>query len=170
MNKLLPSPAVIVDEAFDGERGVYAARPFERGDRVLKGIVLKVLDANAQHASQVGLNRFVLHADPVRFVNHSCDPNCGIHLNAEGGHDIVAMRPIEPGAEITFDYAMRNYVIEHFPPVCRCGAAICRVRITGWRDLDPVRKAAYAGYVAPYLLEIDRENETSSDPAMGGVR
>ncbi|MEL6312210.1 MAG: SET domain-containing protein-lysine N-methyltransferase, partial [Pseudomonadota bacterium] len=142
MNKLLTSPAVIVDEAFNGENGVYAARPFGRGDRVIKGIVLQVLAANDRHASQVGLDRFVLHADPVRFVNHSCDPNCGIRLNAEGGHDIVAMRAILTGDEITFDYAMRNYVIEHFPPVCRCGAAMCRVRITGWRDLDPARKAA----------------------------
>ena len=49
-------------------------------------------------------------------VNHSCEPNCGIRLNASGAHDFVARQPITAGQEITFDYAMRNYRSSTSPP------------------------------------------------------
>ena len=64
---------------------------------------------------------------------------------------------ISTGEEITFDYAMRNYSIEHFPGGCLCGAGNCRGSVTGWKDLSTERKSDYEGLVAPYLLEIDRE-------------
>ena len=56
-----------------------------------------------------------------------------------------------------FDYAMRNYSIEHFPSGCLCGAGNCRGSVTGWKDVSAERKADYEGLLAPYLLEIDRE-------------
>jgi hypothetical protein len=94
-------------------------------------------------------------------VNHSCDPNCGIHLNSGGAHDLIARQPIEPDEEITFDYAMRNYMVEHFPAECRCGSRRCRHRISGWRDLPTQRKDDYRGYVAPYLIDIDNRRHTT---------
>jgi len=39
--------------------------------------------------------------------------------------------------------------------LCECGAKNCRRKITGWKDLPEDRKKAYAGFVAPYLLELD---------------
>ena len=78
-----------------------------------------------------------------------------VSVNDAGAFDLVARMPIAAGEEITFDYAMRNYTIEHFPAVCRCGASLCRRSVTGWKDLPEERKAAYRGFVAPYLLEID---------------
>ncbi|HWO83050.1 MAG TPA: SET domain-containing protein-lysine N-methyltransferase, partial [Solirubrobacterales bacterium] len=77
--------------------------------------------------------------------------------------DFIARAPISAGEEITFDYAMRNYSIEHFPGGCLCGAGNCRGSVTGWKDLPAERKADYEGSVAPYLLEIDRE--LSASPA-----
>jgi hypothetical protein len=50
---------------------------------------------------------------------------------------------------------MRNHTIDHFPIRCRCGARICRHRITGPNDLPGDRKLAYLGLVAPYFIEID---------------
>ena len=77
--------------------------------------------------------------------------------DAVEGFDFVALRPIAAGDEITFDYAMRNYVIEHFPDRCLCGAEHCRGTITGWKDLPAERKAAYGELVAPYLLAADAD-------------
>jgi SET domain len=48
-------------------------------------------------------------------VNHSCDPNCGVRLNDGQAFDFVARQPIAAGQELTFDYAMRNFTIDHFP-------------------------------------------------------
>src|SRR5262249_22973515 len=57
--------------------------------------------------------------------NHSCQPN-----TAYRGLDIVALRPIAKGEELTLDYA--SFLDEHMEPFnCRCGAPNCRGLITG---------------------------------------
>ncbi|MGH3884511.1 MAG: SET domain-containing protein-lysine N-methyltransferase [Pseudonocardiaceae bacterium] len=136
--------------------GVFATRPFEIDETVMVGVIDRELDRNDSHASQVSAELFVLHGGLVSKVNHSCEPNCGIRLNASGAHDFVARAPIAAGDEITFDYAMRNYSVDYFAARCRCGSRRCRGRITGWRDLPAQRKADYHGFVAPYLIEIDQ--------------
>ncbi len=50
------------------------------------------------------LGRFVLCGDDARFFNHSDDPNCHDHPDAEGGFTVAA-RDIAPGEELTSDYA-----------------------------------------------------------------
>jgi len=137
--------------------GVFATRSFEACETVIVGVIEKVLDGNYSHASQIGKNKYVLHAGLVSKVNHSCDPNCGIRLNETGAHNFVAIKDISDNEEITFDYAMRNYGVDHFPKKCICGSKKCRERITGWKDLPEKRKIEYKGFVAPYLLELDTE-------------
>ena len=143
--------------------GVFATRRFAVGETVVIGTIERRLDRNDAHATQVSATEWVLHGGLGPKVNHSCDPNCGVRLNEAGAFDLVARRPIAPDQEISFDYAMRNYTIEHFPARCRCGAAICRGSVTGWKDLPDERRAAYHGLVAPYLLEIDRETGSGTN-------
>jgi hypothetical protein len=137
--------------------GVRATRGFHTGETVMIGELEGDLPSNDSHATQVSRTRWVRHAGLNPLVNHSCSPNCGVEINAAGACDFVARRSIADGEEITFDYAMRNYSIDHFPGGCLCGADICRGAVTGWKDLPNERKADYAGQVAPYLLEIDLE-------------
>lgn len=136
--------------------GIFALRRFEAGETVLVGVLDADSVANHSHASQIGEHEFGFHRGLTSKFNHSCNPNCGIRINKSGAHDFVAMRPIAAHEETTFDYAMRNYRIEHFPDSCMCGNRQCRGSITGWQDLPPARKKAYAGFVAPYLIEMDR--------------
>ena len=138
--------------------GVFALRAFEPGETVMVGILETSGIKNHSHASQIGKNKFGFHSGLSSKLNHSCDPNCGIHLNASGGHNFVAMRDMAMDEEATYDYAMRNFTIEHFPDNCSCGKDICRHSITGWKDLPEARKNAYRGFAAPYLIEMDRDN------------
>ena len=140
--------------------GVFATQSFQVGETVMVGVIEAELDHNHSHASQLSEKRFVLHGGLIAKVNHSCEPNCGIHLNASGAHDFAARQPITAGQEITFDYAMRNYTVEHFAAHCQCGSPRCRDRITGWKDLPSERKADYRGFVAPYLTDIDNQDAT----------
>ncbi len=135
-------------------QGVFATRSFDAGEVVMVGRIKLHVAENHKHASQVGIDRFVIHAGLVPMVNHSCDPNCGIRLNDVAAHDYVARRAIAAGEEITFDYAMRNYRIEHFPDRCRCGCARCRGKITGWADLPYDLRDEYKDQCALYLLEL----------------
>ncbi|MGB3263680.1 MAG: SET domain-containing methyltransferase [Microcoleus sp.] len=140
----------------DGKgEGVFATRIFKPGETVMVGRIEKILDKNNSHASQIGQNKYALHAGLISKVNHSCAPNCGIRVNETGGHDFVAIKNIGDEEELTFDYAMRNYSVNYFPPKCMCGSKECRGRVTGWKDLSAVRKKDYEGFIAPYLLELD---------------
>lgn len=81
------------------------------------------------------------------YINHSCNPNCGILGDIKG----VAMREISPGEEITFDYAMLDN--DNYSFKCSCGSKNCRKIITGydWKIKDLQLK--YGKYFANYLLE-----------------
>lgn len=151
----MSSPIYEVRGAEDKGTGVYAMRLIPVNETIMIGVIKEELPSNNSHAAQIGLNRYVLFEGDIAMVNHSCQPNAGIALNAMGGHNYVAMRDIAAGEEICVDYAMRNYAVEHFPSACQCGADACRGRITGWRDLPQERRDAYAGFVAPYLLDVD---------------
>ena len=84
--------------------------------------------------------------EPPDFINHSCEPNAGL----DGQIAIVALHRIQPGEEVTIDYAMCDgSPYDEFE--CGCGSAICRGRVTGedWRN--PTLWERYAGHFSPYL-------------------
>lgn len=137
--------------------GVLATRPFAAGETVMVGFLIEASTRNDSHATQVGPARWARHGGLGPKVNHSCDPNCGVRLNDGQAFDFVARRSIGTGQELTFDYAMRNFTIDHFPGECLCGAGRCRGSVTGWKDLPAARKADYGDLVAPYLRTMDVE-------------
>ncbi len=84
--------------------------------------------------------------DPCDCFNHSCDPNAGLI----GQVGLVAMRDIEAGEEITFDYAMTDgSPYDEFD--CACDSPNCRGRVTGQDWMRPELQKKYAGYFSPYL-------------------
>ena len=139
--------------------GVFATRSFRAGETVLVGIIERWFNENHSHATQIDASTYVQLSGLAPKVNHSCDPNCGVRVNDRGAPDLVARRLIAAGEEITFDYAMRNYSIEHFPAECGCGSPLCRRFVTGWKDLSEEQRTSYTGMVAPYLLEMDNSEE-----------
>jgi hypothetical protein len=154
------SDDVVLRRAPDGTGdGVLAARAFAAGETVMVGFLVGPLSGNDSHATQVGPQSWARHGGLGPKVNHSCDPNCGVRLNAGGAFDFVARRPIAAGQELTFDYAMRNFTVDHFPAACLCGAAECRRSVTGWKDLPARRKAVYGDLVAPYLRRMDDDSD-----------
>lgn len=83
-----------------------------------------------------------------RFINKLIwgDPRAEIRF--------VATRDIEPGEEVTFDYATNEYDTAAQDP-CRCGAPDCRGRIHGYRDLSDEWRERYVlqGIIPSYLLD-----------------
>ncbi len=95
------------------------------------------------HLYQLGLNA----PDSADFVNHSCLPNLGFRSPIE----LVALRDIEAGDEVCFDYAMSESTpgIDEFD--CRCDSSSCRGRVTAedWKLTELQRR--YGGFFSPYL-------------------
>lgn len=67
---------------------------------------------------------------PGVFANHSCLPNAGIR------HDrrLVALRPIQAGEEIRYDYSTTMWE-NHWTMACRCGHDNCRRLIADFHTL-----------------------------------
>ena len=60
--------------------------------------------------------------DPMRFTNHSCQPNARLCIR-QGRVEFYALREIAPGEEITVDYGETHH---EGRLACRCGAPGCR--------------------------------------------
>jgi len=59
--------------------------------------------------------------DPLRFTNHSCQPNAVLRIR-QGRVEFYAMRDIAPGEEITVNYGETHH---EGKLRCRCGAPGC---------------------------------------------
>jgi len=88
--------------------------------------------------------------EPADYTNHSCDANAGFGGNP---NVLVAMRRIEPGEEIVFDYALCESRTEYGNFRCLCDSKRCRGQFTGsdWRL--PELQERYGNYFSPYLLK-----------------
>lgn len=88
-------------------------------------------------------------------VNHSCDPNAGLRFT-EDGVFLVAVRAIQPGEEIAWDYSttLRE---SNWHMICQCRAEGCRRVIGNFDSLDPDRQEWFRArnLVAPYLRRKD---------------
>ncbi|HVN45875.1 MAG TPA: SET domain-containing protein-lysine N-methyltransferase [Steroidobacteraceae bacterium] len=125
--------------------GVFAARRISKGTRIIEYLGERVSHAEAdrryEHKDANDAHTFLFIVDArtvidagvggneARFVNHSCDPNCESVIENRRVF-IEAVRRIEPGEELTYDYQIQREADD--PPdvdaifACRCGSERCR--------------------------------------------
>jgi hypothetical protein len=133
-------------------RGVYAARKIHKGTRIIEYLGDRIThaeaDARYEHKPQEDGHTFLFVVDDdicidagvggnaARFINHSCAPNCET-LIENSRVFIEALRDIEPGEELGYDYQLTWESTDDPDELalfaCRCGAPECRGTM-----LDPV--------------------------------
>ncbi|MFM7838035.1 MAG: SET domain-containing protein-lysine N-methyltransferase, partial [Chitinophagaceae bacterium] len=127
--------------------GIYALQPIQKGEVVFKGeqksqrlVTRSFVEKHWSEEQQQVFRRYAYPVsdevfllwdeDPSEWApeNHSCDPN-----TVYKGLDIVALRPIQAGEELTLDYAV--FLDEHMESFyCQCGSPKCRGLITGTKN------------------------------------
>jgi uncharacterized protein len=134
---------VIVKRSPVHGRGVFAAKPFRKGERIIEYTgrrirwsgVPKDLDDARIYFFSVGDGKWVIDpsvdGNEAKWINHSCDPNCFIR-ERKGRIFIDADRNIRRGEELSYDYHLetdddvpRTKEIEAEAP-CYCGSKNCR--------------------------------------------
>ncbi len=125
--------------------GVFATRCILKGTRIIEyaGERISHAEANtrydeeAMHSPHTVLftvdRKTVIDAgvsgNEARFINHSCEPNCEA-VKDKGRIYIEALRDIQPGDELTYDYHLEysgRYQREWRERyACRCGAPSCK--------------------------------------------
>lgn len=123
--------------------GVYATMPIPKENRIIEYVGERINKdeserrawAQMEHAESTGEAAVFIFTlskkwdidgnvpwNTARLLNHSCDPNCQTWI--EGRRIFVyALRDIEEGEELTFDYGFDIECYEDHP--CLCGAENC---------------------------------------------
>lgn len=128
--------------------GLFAAKAIKRGGYIATYRGRRITNEESDRREARGArymfaldNRWTIDGSPrwnlARYINHSCVPNARA-VGRNGGIVIVALRRIEPGEEITYDYG-KEYFDLFFKNRCRCQA--CRekksARTRAARSISP---------------------------------
>jgi SET domain-containing protein len=126
-------------------KGVFALKPIAEGSEIIEYIGERITWKEAlkrhPHDPSDPNHTFYFHIDDkqvidaasggnaARWINHACTPNCEAD-EEEGRVFIKALRDIEPGEELFYDYGL--VIDDRYTPKlkkqfeCRCGSADCR--------------------------------------------
>jgi SET domain-containing protein len=154
------SPPIAVRRSRVQGRGVFATARIAKGTRIIEYTGERISSAEADadaddddparrhHTFFFAVDDEVVidgsrDGSDARFVNHSCDPNCEIAIT-RGRIFVDALRDIEPGEELSYDYwyiTDEAYTLADLKRIypCRCGAAACRGTLA--RPPRPARRA-----------------------------
>ena len=89
----------------------------KRAKGVARIMIVELSDTRAIDASR--------STDPLRFTNHSCQPNAVLRIR-QGRVEFYAMRDVKPGEELTVNYGETHH---EGRLRCRCGAPGCVGRL-----------------------------------------
>lgn len=142
-------------------KAVFAAQAFGEGETLLRFAGRRVSRAPAAHGAddrfvQVGADEYLGPSGRVDdLINHSCAPNAGLRFDAGGGVFLVALRSIERGEEVSWDYST-TLKDSDWRMACDCRAPECRGVIGNFDTLPAERQHWFVeqGLVAPYLRPV----------------
>lgn len=145
MAKIATEPYVEVRQSPIHGFGVFALRKIRKGTRIIEYLGERISNEEADSRydddamEQTHTFLFTVDDDTVidatregndaRYINHSCEPNCE-SICERGRIFIHAIRTIQPGEELSYDYRLERGG-EYRPEwearyACRCGARHCR--------------------------------------------
>ena len=139
-------------------KGAFALRRIPKGTRIVEYLGERISHREADHryegkdANDAHTFLFIVDSRTVidagvdgndaRFLNHSCNPNCESVIESRRVF-IEAVRTIEPGEEMTYDYQIQRE--DDDPPgieevfACHCGFPQCRGTML-WPPDPPARR------------------------------
>ena len=132
------------------EMGTFAKCDFRKGEEVMQFYGDQILTERNKYSIQLEENKHLMPSENGgKFVNHSCNPNCGI----KNDKILIALRDIKANEEIRFDYAMTETAISQ-KIKCLCGEKECRGYITGFFELSPNYKIKYKACFSKYINQL----------------
>lgn len=173
---LHPLIRVFDDEVIEG-KGLVATGLIHAGEVVSKlepdqphVLIAEVLrwspeeqDALLHYGYQCSETEIVSEQGPEKYMNHSCDPNTWW----ADDKTMIARRDIQPGEELTYDYATTEITIP-FEMHCRCGTPICRKIIRHTDYLAPEWQERFGRYLPTHTrsaIERAKANKAGEERA-----
>lgn len=152
--------------------GVFTNKKISKGETIhflngelcsLEEVLRRVNEGKEEESDPLGIDEEkYLDLDEVsRTFNHSCNPNAYIR----GKNELVAMRDINEGEEITYDYSttmndneekITNAGRELWTCKCNCGSENCRGIIDQFKTLPKERQDFYVSnkFMPDFMLRV----------------
>jgi uncharacterized protein len=126
--------------------GVFATSLIKKGERIcfmngeeidLKEMLRRVDNDEEEGSDPLGIDdeKYIDMEELYRSINHSCSPNAFLR----GNNELVALKDIEEGEEIFYDYSttMNDNIPEDelWTMKCKCGNKNCRKKIDQFKRL-----------------------------------
>jgi hypothetical protein len=120
------------------------------GGNVVERAEFDLLDEDLRtHSIQMDDDLFLVSVPPYApadYINHACEPNCGII----GTSLVVTTRDVAGGDELCFDYAMSD-TNDYDEFLCACELPSCRRLVTGGDWKLPELQERYRGFFSSYI-------------------
>lgn len=85
------------------------------------------------------------------FINHSCDPNCFLHIVGKRAI-FYSMYQIKSGTELTIDYSVSSTdSMDKWKMNCNCGSFKCRKIISGFQYLSKELQEEYKNITPMFI-------------------
>lgn len=157
----MDNPKAVVHQTKKYGKAVFALKSIKKGEEIAS-FDGQICDNNfdgwtddlRNHAIQIGKNRWRDSFGIARYINHSCDPNCGI----KGLYKVVAMRDIEKGEELTWDYEMTEKNT-WWRMKCKCGSSLCRKVIGNYSRMPKKIREKYKGYISKWIVDSEKRKK-----------
>lgn len=142
ITNISPDYRIISDHSFaavrqnlvNNQKAFFAQRTYQPGDVVIEFSARQVLSEPNYLTVQVGIDKHILlYPEHLQYINHSCNPNVFFDTYAM---QIVALKPIEEGDEMTFFYPSTEWDMAQ-PFSCFCGSSNCLGEIKGAAHINP---------------------------------
>ena len=147
---------IIVKDAGDKGKGVFALRDFARGEFIFRrrhGQIVRnreiasLSEEDQRHLCELDWETSAVLLPPGCYLNHSCAPNA-----MRKGTYVYAWDDIRQGAEITVDYRLNAFTGERC--VCMCGSATCQGVFTlSFFALSEERQRLYLPYAPKFIRQ-----------------
>lgn len=143
---------VVIKKSEISGLGIYASSPIKKGELIgyikgeIKHKINKTKKDSQMYPDWVGFKKdfWVDPLPPFKYINHSCDANCGI----KGTKSVFALKNIRAGEELTFDYSTSEVDLNwELKETCNCKSRNCRKRITSIQTLRRNDIIKYMPYI-----------------------
>jgi uncharacterized protein len=98
----------------------------------------KKMGETESFALQIDNHLYIYLDEPVRFFNHSCEPNCGLRPDLK----LIALQDIPEGEELFFDYST-TMLERYWTMPCDCQKQTCRKIVQDFDFLPPETQQKY---------------------------
>ncbi len=137
-----------------------------------KGTVIGIFDGSREREKTrltlcIGDDIHILNSGKFTFMNHACEPNVGFSwpekcysaapISELIFPQIVALRDIQFGEDITFHYCITEYTMSS-PFKCRCGSTICVGKVQGYAFLDETQRRHIKDILAPHVKRLEAKD------------